>query len=296
MHHVDSIAQIKRPRMRVVVSDRLHEVAVIFEKISSQDRPGGGDVVAGVVDQPASDLRVRRHRVACQRMDPQRVDLHDTEILRPIPVIADRSRAAAFYGVDRRQNARRQIVDGCDQCHACKERNGHGIVPGHESCIFYRAITDGESPMTRDMTTDTTASTTACRRNDAGFTLLEILVVIVILGLLIGLVAPAVLRQLGGARVSVAHQSIARLGSVLDMYKLDVGSYPTTDQGLQALVQAPAGVSNWNGPYVQSGQVPVDPWNHPYVYRDPSDRAGRDYDLCSAGPSGDATGGDMICN
>jgi general secretion pathway protein G len=130
----------------------------------------------------------------------------------------------------------------------------------------------------------------------AGFTLLEILVVIVILGLLIGLVAPAVLRQLGGARVSLAHQSIARLGSVLDMYKLQVGSYPTTDQGLQALVQAPAGVSNWNGPYLQSDHLPVDPWNHPYVYRDPSDRAGHDYDLCSAGPNGNAIGDAMICN
>jgi general secretion pathway protein G len=131
---------------------------------------------------------------------------------------------------------------------------------------------------------------------EAGFTLLEILVVIVILGLLIGLVAPAVLRQLGGARTSIAHQSIARLGTVLDMYKLDVGTYPSTDQGLEALVQAPAGVSNWNGPYVQSGLRPVDPWNHPYVYRDPSDRAGHDYDLCSTGPSGNATNTDMICN
>jgi general secretion pathway protein G len=150
--------------------------------------------------------------------------------------------------------------------------------------------------MTRHTTAKPNASPTACSRNDAGFTLLEILVVIVILGLLIGLVAPAVLRQLGGARVSIAHQSIARIGSVLDMYKLDVGSYPTTDQGLQALAQAPAGVSNWNGPYVQSGQVPVDPWSRPYVYRDPSDRAGHDYDLCSTGPSGAATGSDMICN
>ncbi|WP_428489710.1 type II secretion system major pseudopilin GspG [Rhodopila sp.] len=132
------------------------------------------------------------------------------------------------------------------------------------------------------------------RRDDSGFTLLELLVVIAILGLLIGLVAPAVLRQLGNARVSVAKQSIERIGSILDMYKLDVGSYPTTDQGLQALVEQPSGVTTWNGPYVK-GKVPVDPWNRPYTYRDPSDRAGHDFDLCSAGPSG--TGGDsQICN
>src|ERR1700712_1525520 len=126
---------------------------------------------------------------------------------------------------------------------------------------------------------------TCPRRGDSGFTLLELLVVIAILGLLIGLVAPAALRQLGGARVSVAKQSIERIGSVLDMYKLDVGSYPSSDQGLRALVEQPAGVTTWSGPYVK-GAVPVDPWNHPYVYRAPSTRAGRDFDLCSEGPSG----------
>jgi general secretion pathway protein G len=131
---------------------------------------------------------------------------------------------------------------------------------------------------------------------EAGFTLLEVLVVIVILGLLIGFVAPAVLRQLGGARVSIAHQSITRLGAVLDMYKLDVGSYPSTDQGIEALARAPAGVTNWTGPYVQGAKVSLDPWNHPYVYRSPSDTAGKDYDLCSQGPSGTATGSTMICN
>jgi general secretion pathway protein G len=132
------------------------------------------------------------------------------------------------------------------------------------------------------------------RRDDAGFTLLELLVVIAILGLLIGLVAPAALRQLGNARISVAKQSIERIGSVLDMYKLDVGTYPTTDQGLGALVEQPTGVTTWNGPYVK-GSVPVDPWNHQYVYRDPSNRAGHDFDLCSEGPSG--TGGNSeICN
>ena len=94
-----------------------------------------------------------------------------------------------------------------------------------------------------------------------GFTLLEILVVIAILGLLIGLVAPAALRQLGGARLSVAKQSIERIGSVLDMYKLDVGTYPTGEQGLRALVEKPTGVNAWSGPYVK-GDVPADPWNH----------------------------------
>jgi general secretion pathway protein G len=132
--------------------------------------------------------------------------------------------------------------------------------------------------------------------DEAGFTLLELLVVIAILGLLIGLVAPAVLRQLGNARVSVAHQSIERLSSILDMYKLDVGTYPTTEQGLDALVEKPSDVPNWSGPYLQGDKAPVDAWNHPYVYRSPSSRPNHDYDLCSQGPTGNAAGNAMICN
>jgi general secretion pathway protein G len=130
----------------------------------------------------------------------------------------------------------------------------------------------------------------------AGFTLLEILVVIAILGLLIGLVAPAALRQLGGAKVSIARQSIERIGSTLDLYKLDVGGYPTTEQGLQALVDKPEDATGWNGPYFKTGGLPVDPWKHPYVYRSPSERSGHDYDLCSLGPSGQAAAADQICN
>ena len=128
-----------------------------------------------------------------------------------------------------------------------------------------------------------------------GFTLLEILVVIAILGLLIGLVAPAALRQLGGARISVAKQSIERIGSVLDLYKLDSGAYPSSEQGLQALVEKPSANATWNGPYLK-GNLPLDPWNHAYTYTAPSKRTGHDYDLCSSGPSGNTSNTDQICN
>jgi general secretion pathway protein G len=140
------------------------------------------------------------------------------------------------------------------------------------------------------------ARRSATETRDAGFTLLEILVVIVIIGLLIGLVAPAALRQLGGARVSVAKQSIERLSTVLDLYNLDMGSYPTTEQGLAALVQRPADAANWNGPYIKGNAVPLDPWSHSYIYRMPSEREGHDYDLCSNGPNASATQREMICN
>jgi general secretion pathway protein G len=131
------------------------------------------------------------------------------------------------------------------------------------------------------------------QHDERGFTLLELLVVLAILGLLIGLVAPAALHQLGSAKVKIAHQSIERLASVLDMYKLDVGSYPTSEQGLQALITRPSGVKDWSGPYLKGDAVPEDPWGHPFVYRMPSNRPGHDYDLYSLGPNGQLAGAEQ---
>src|SRR5262249_4351369 len=102
--------------------------------------------------------------------------------------------------------------------------------------------------------------------HERGFTLLELLVVLAILGLLIGLVAPAALRQLESSKEKIAHQSIERIAGVLDIYKLDVGVYPTTEQGLLALVARPSGVTRWNGPYLKGENVPQDPWGRPFIY------------------------------
>jgi len=126
--------------------------------------------------------------------------------------------------------------------------------------------------------------------NELGYTLLELLVVLAILGLLIGLVAPQAIKILGTSKHKIAVQSIERLVGVLDIYRLDVGSYPTNEQGLQALVKKPAGVTNWNGPYINGGQVPNDPWGHPFVYHAPSQRPDHEYDLLTLGPTGQQGG------
>jgi general secretion pathway protein G len=124
-------------------------------------------------------------------------------------------------------------------------------------------------------------------QRNAGFTLIELLVVVVIIGLLAGFVAPRYFGQIGKANVSVARAQIESLGKALDQYRIDVGSYPSTDQGLQALVVKPDGVDRWQGPYLQK-QVPPDPWNRPYRYKAPGDHA--DYDLSSYGADGQPGG------
>ncbi len=122
---------------------------------------------------------------------------------------------------------------------------------------------------------------------DAGFTLLELLVVIVIIGLLAGLVAPRYFDQVGKSNTKIAKAQIDALEKALDQYRLDVGSYPTTEQGLAALNTKPANDERWAGPYLKKA-VPPDPWGAPYVYKSPGEHG--DYDLQSYGSDGQPGG------
>ena len=126
------------------------------------------------------------------------------------------------------------------------------------------------------------------RRRQAGFTLIEIMVVMVIIGLLMALVGPNLIGRSEKAKTQAAAMQIERLGTVLDTFRLDIGRYPTTQEGLQALVARPSGLERWDGPYLNKG-VPKDPWDRPYVYRSPGD-GGRPYDIYSLGADG-APGG-----
>lgn len=122
-----------------------------------------------------------------------------------------------------------------------------------------------------------------------GFTLIELLVVLLILGMLAGLVGPRVLKYLGSAKTDTAQLQIEELGAGLDLFHLEVGRYPTTEEGLTALSERPAGVSGWNGPYLKKREIPLDPWGRPYRYRAPGENG--DYDLYSLGRD-DSSGGE----
>jgi general secretion pathway protein G len=130
-------------------------------------------------------------------------------------------------------------------------------------------------------------TTATPQSGQTGFTLMELLVVLAILGLLMSLVGPRVLSQLGGAKTKTAALQIKDLEQTLEMYKLDVGAFPTTEQGLQALVQKPAGIVGWNGPYLKS-DVPLDPWNREYYYKYPGEHG--EADIYSYGQDGSAGG------
>ena len=126
-------------------------------------------------------------------------------------------------------------------------------------------------------------------KNSKGFSLIELLVVIIILGLLAGLVGPRLFSRVGQSKTAAARAQIELFSAALDQYRLDVGSYPSTAAGLQALVQSP-NAPNWNGPYLKKNTVPSDPWGKPYLYKCcPGDHG--DFDIWSLGADG-AAGGD----
>lgn len=126
------------------------------------------------------------------------------------------------------------------------------------------------------------------RQLQRGFTLIELLVVLVILGLLMSVVGPRVMKYVGGAKTDTARMQIEELSGALDMYHLEVGRYPTQEMGLQALVQQPAGVSRWKGPYLRKSNVPTDPWGNNYIYRSPGEHGA--FDLYSLGADGQEGG------
>lgn len=116
---------------------------------------------------------------------------------------------------------------------------------------------------------------------NTGFTLVELLVVLVILGLLAGLVGPRVLGQLGGAKTKTAAVQIKDLEQAAELFKLDVGRFPNNAEGLDALVERPGVAAGWNGPYLKKGEVPKDPWGNAYHYESPGKRT--DIDIYTLG-------------
>lgn len=129
-------------------------------------------------------------------------------------------------------------------------------------------------------------------RTRFGFTLLELVVVIIVLGLLAAIVAPQILGRVSDARTTAAQTQVELFGTALDSYRMDNGSYPTTEQGLAALRERPTRAplpTNWRGPYLRK-DVPLDPWGKPYLYRSPGERNTTGYDLSSLGRDGKVGG------
>lgn len=121
-------------------------------------------------------------------------------------------------------------------------------------------------------------------RAQAGFSLMEVLVALVIIGLVVGIVGPRVLSSLSDARVRTAKLQIESLSSALDLYFIDMGRYPTAEEGLEALMRRPANAEIWNGPYLKGSALPRDPWGQTYLYRVPG--RGAPYELVSYGSDG----------
>lgn len=128
------------------------------------------------------------------------------------------------------------------------------------------------------------------RKIARGFTLLELLVVVVIIGLLAAFVAPKYFGQIGRSKTQIAKAQIESFEKAMDQYRIDVGRYPDTSQGLVALVVQPPSVANWHGPYLKKG-IPADPWGKAYVFSSPG-KDGREYEISSLGGDGKESGAD----
>ena len=126
------------------------------------------------------------------------------------------------------------------------------------------------------------------RHNERGFTLVEMLVVITIIALIMALVGPRVLNYLTDAKIKTARIQISSFENALDLYYLDANRYPTTSEGLRALIERPGGTVVWTGPYLKGDAVPNDPWGRPYVYRSPGEHG--TYDIMSYGADGQEGG------
>jgi general secretion pathway protein G len=132
------------------------------------------------------------------------------------------------------------------------------------------------------------------RKTARGFTLLELLVVVAIIGLLASYVGPKYFSQIGKSERVEAKAQIESFGKALDQMRLDIGRYPTTAEGLKSLMEAPAGVSKWSGPYLAKA-LPLDPWGKAYIYKSPGTQ-GRDYDIISYGSDGQPGGADAAAD
>ncbi len=119
------------------------------------------------------------------------------------------------------------------------------------------------------------------KKTDHGFTLIEIMVVIIIIGILAAFVGPKMFKNVSTAKLNAASAQIEMLGTALDSFRLDTGRYPSTSEGLEALVTPVAGAEEWNGPYLKKREIPLDPWKAPYRYESPGNFG--DYDLYSYG-------------
>lgn len=130
------------------------------------------------------------------------------------------------------------------------------------------------------------------RQADAGYTLMELLVVLAILGFLAVVATPQVLQYLSGARLSTAKTEVQNLSAALDLFKFDVGRHPSTEEGLAALLKAPPGVTTWNGPYVKRQVNLIDPWGRAFIYVSPGEHG--EFDLFSYGAEGENAKGEPV--